>query len=89
MGRTVAGSIISMYPLVAHNVAAVALSQQPSSPVIVKIVETNKDPTGLADVLIGALGLTGVMVLLAIIAAVIFGAILFWVRSRKPFDHAG
>jgi hypothetical protein len=65
------------------------IQTQPNSPVIVKIVEPDKkDPTGLADVLIGALGLTGVMVLLAIIAAAIFGAILFWVRSRKPYDHA-
>jgi hypothetical protein len=40
------------------------------------------DPTGLADVLIGALGLTGVLVLLAVIAAVVFGSVLFWIRSR-------
>jgi hypothetical protein len=58
-----------------------------NQPVIVKIIEPNRDPTGLADVLIGSLGLTGVMVLIAVIAAAIFGAILFWMRSRKPYDH--
>ena len=64
------------------------LQSQPSSPFIVKIVEPKKDPTGgLADVLIGALGLTGVMVIVAIVAAGIFAALLFWSRSRKPYDH--
>ena len=58
------------------------------SPIIVKIVEPKKDPTGgLADVLIGALGLSGALFLLAVIAAVAFGGLLFWLRSRKPFDH--
>jgi hypothetical protein len=60
---------------------------QPSQPIIVKIVEPKKDPTGLSDVLIGALGLSGVLFLLAVLAAVVFGALLFWLRSRKPFDH--
>ena len=63
------------------------LQSQPSPPIIVKIIEPNKDPTGLADVLIGALGLTGVMVLIAVIAAGVFAAVLFWSRSRKPYDH--
>jgi len=90
IGWMVAGAIVTMYPVIGHAAFAVSQSPQPSSPVIVKSVEPDKkDPTGLADVLIGALGLTGVMVLLAIIAAAIFGAILFWVRSRKPYDHAG
>jgi len=53
------------------------------SPYFVKIVEPEGDPTGLADVLIGALGLTGVLVLLAVIAAVVLGGLLFWIRSRS------
>jgi hypothetical protein len=67
-----------------------ALGPQPSAlfrlqakPIIVKIIPPEGDPTGLADVLIGALGLTGVMVLLAVIAAVIFAGVLFWFRSRS------
>jgi len=63
------------------------LRLQASNPVIVKIIEPKKDPTGLADVLMGALGLSGVLFLLAVLAAVVFGALLFWLRSRKPFDH--
>ena len=63
------------------------LQPEPSPPIIVKIIEPNRDPTGLADVLIGALGLTGVLVSIAVIAAAIFAAVLFWSRSRKPYDH--
>ena len=68
-------------------IAGLGLQAQPSSPVMVKIIEPNKDPTGLADVLIGALGLSGVLSLIAVLAAVVFGAVLFWLRSRRPFDH--
>ena len=60
-----------------------ALSQVQSKPIIVKIMPPEGDPTGLADVLIGALGLTGVLVLLAVIAAIVFGGALFWFRSRS------
>lgn len=56
-------------------------SQQPSTPIIVKIIPPKEDT--LADVLVGALGVTGVMVLIAFVAAVLFGAVLFWVRSRN------
>jgi hypothetical protein len=54
----------------------------PPSPLIVKIVETPHDPTGLADVLIGSLGLTGVIVLAALLLGAIFATVLFWFRSR-------
>ena len=56
---------------------------QPASPIIVKIVETPHDPTGLADVLVGSIGLTGAIVLLAVISGALFAAVLFWVRSRR------
>ena len=53
-------------------------------PIIVKLMETPHDPTGLADVLIGSLGLTGAIVLLAIVSGALFAGVLFWVRSRNP-----
>ena len=68
-------------------IAGLGLQAQPSSPFMVKIIEPKKDPTGLSDVLIGALGLSGVLFLIAVLAAVVFGAMLFWLRSRRPFDH--
>ena len=64
-----------------------ALQPQPDKPIIIKIEPNKGDPTGLSDVLIGALGLSGALFLIAVIAAVIFGGILFWLRRRKPFDH--
>ena len=53
-------------------------------PIIVKLMETPHDPTGLADVLIGSLGLTGAIVLLAVVTGAIFAGVLFWYRSRTP-----
>jgi len=69
--------------------AAFAISHQPSviarfqssEPIIVKIIEPKK--TGLAEVLLGALGLTGVLTLCAVVMAIVFGAVLYWVRSRS------
>ena len=56
---------------------------QDPGPVIVKIIEPPKDPTGLADVLIGVLGLSTVLGLAAISIGVAIGALIFWVRSRR------
>jgi hypothetical protein len=50
-------------------------------PVIVKIVEP--EVSGLGDILLGALGLSGVLLLCAVVAAVAFGGLLYWVRSRE------
>jgi hypothetical protein len=46
-------------------------------PIIVKIVETPHDPTGLSGVLIGALGLTGVIALGAVLMGIAFAGALF------------
>jgi hypothetical protein len=54
-----------------------------SAPVIVRLIEPKRDPTGLAHVFLDALGLTGVIVVAALVAAVIFGGVLFWIRSRS------
>jgi hypothetical protein len=56
---------------------------QDPGPVIVKIIEPPKDPTGLADVLIGVLGLSTVLGVAAISIGVAIGALIFWVRSRR------
>jgi hypothetical protein len=60
------------------------LAQQ--APIIVKLAP-KRDPTGLADVLLGALGLTGVLVLGALLLGAAFAGILFFIRSRRPLDH--
>jgi hypothetical protein len=58
-------------------VAEIALQD----PVIVKIVEP--EVSGLGDILLGALGLSGVLLLFAVVAAVAFGGLLYWFRSRE------
>ena len=68
-------------------VIGAAQQPQPNSPIIIKIEPKKNDAAGLADVLIGALGLSGALVLIAMVAAVIFGSLLFWLRRRKPYDH--
>ncbi len=66
--------------------AAIAF-QQPDAPIIVDITQPPKgDPTGLADVLIGALGLSGALILAAFVLALIFASALFWWRSRVGLD---
>ena len=61
-------------------------SAQPP-PIIVKIVEPPKDPTeGIADVLIGSLGIAGVLALLAVLLGVVMAGVLFWIRSRNPLQ---
>jgi hypothetical protein len=47
---------------------------------------TSGDPTGLSDVLIGALGLSGALILVAVVLAAAFAALLFWRRSRVGLE---
>jgi hypothetical protein len=58
--------------------------QSDQKPIVVKIIKSpNEELGGLSDVLLGSLGLTGVLVLGALVAALIFGSVLFWIRSRS------
>jgi hypothetical protein len=56
------------------------------SEIVVKLVDPNHD-TGMGDVLLKSLGLTGVMVLIAIVAGLIMAGVLFYWRSQNPLDH--
>lgn len=53
------------------------------TPVIVKIIETPTDPTGLADKLLGAAGLTGFIIMLAVICGGLVAGGLAWLRARR------
>ena len=61
-----------------------ALQQPAPPPIIVKIIEPDNDPIGLANVVIGALGLSGALALAAILLGVLLAGVLFFVRSRHP-----
>jgi ABC-type phosphate transport system permease subunit len=70
----------------ALGVQAAALSQaQPSKPIIVKIPQDppKSELSGLADVLLGSLGLTGVIVIAAVVLGALLAGVMFWVRSRQ------
>ena len=72
---------------IAFFLLSFAAQQQPA-PIIVKIVETPKDPTGLRDVLIGALGLTGVLAVMAVTLGLLVAGILYYARRRQPLASA-
>ena len=62
-------------------------AQQPASPIIVKLIEPpHSELSGLADVLIGSIGLTGALALMALVLGVVAGGILFFIRSRRPLS---
>jgi hypothetical protein len=71
---------------VALSPQPLALSQsQPGKPIIVKIIppEAKSELSGLADVLLGSLGLTGVIVVAAVLLGAALAGVMFWVRSRS------
>ena len=45
--------------------------------------EAKSELSGLADVLLGSLGLTGVIVLAAVVMGAALAGVMFWVRSRS------
>ena len=53
------------------------------SPIIVKLIEPPKDPTGIADVIVGALGFTVAATLIALVLGFALAAIMVWVRRRQ------
>ena len=64
--------------------AVFRLASSQSQPIIVKLVEPRTDPTGLAGIIIGALGLAGALGLIAIVLGAIIAGVLFYARSRHP-----
>jgi hypothetical protein len=54
-----------------------------SSPIIVKLIDEPHDPTGIADALLGAIGLTGVLTLGALLLGLLMACVMFWIRSRS------
>jgi hypothetical protein len=63
------------------------LQPPPDSPIVVKIIEPpHNELSGLAGILIGSLGLTGAVTLLALVLGVLVGGLMFLVRSRRPLS---
>ncbi len=53
------------------------------TPVIVRVVEPPVESTTLGDVIVGALGLTGVLLLCAILLGAVLGGILIGVKLLR------
>jgi len=52
-------------------------------PIIVHVIQPATESTTVADVLIGDIGLTGLLVLLAILLGGVFGAILIGIKVLR------
>jgi hypothetical protein len=60
---------------------------QVTNPIVVKVIEPPAESTTIADVLIGALGLTGALLLVAAICGAALGGILIGVKLlRQRYD---
>ena len=56
---------------------------QSPGPIIVTIPDSNEDPTGLAHVITQALGITGVLTVLALVCGALLAGVMFWLRARQ------
>ena len=63
-----------------------ALFSQPSGPIIVRVVEEPVKETTVVDVLLGSIGLTGVLLLIAALAGLALGGLLVWLKKRRGTD---
>jgi hypothetical protein len=57
--------------------------QQQPKPIIVQVVQEPVESTTVADVLIGSLGLTGVLLLTALVLGAILGCILIGIKKLR------
>ncbi len=60
-----------------------AMLIQPSSPIIVRVIEQPAESTSVSDLLIGALGLTGVLMLAAAGLGLLLGGVLVGIKLLR------
>lgn len=56
---------------------------QTAQPIVVRVIEEPVKSTGVADILIGALGLTGVMLLAALLLGAVLGGVLILIKRLR------
>jgi hypothetical protein len=54
-----------------------------SQPVMVRVIEPQVESTSVADVLIGAIGLTGVLILVAVLLGAMLGGLLIGIKKLR------
>ena len=86
VGAVAVASMLAACPQPLALVLSVAHAQNvPGKPIIVTIPpdKPKSELSGLADVLLGSLGLTGVIVIAAVLLGAVMAGVMFWVRSRQ------
>lgn len=63
--------------------------QPPSDPIIIKIIDPPSEIEGLGEVLLGALGITGAIVVAALVCGIIAAGVLLVVRRFRESDRPG
>ena len=58
-------------------------SQPAAQPIVVRVVETPAQETTIGDVLIGSIGLTGVLLVIALVLGALLGAILIGIKRLR------
>ncbi len=56
---------------------------QPSQPIVVRVIDEPVETTGISDIVLGALGLTGVMLLAALVLGAALGGILIGIKRIR------
>ena len=59
---------------------------QAVKPIIVTLAKPPSELGTLGRVLLGSLGLAGTLILISVLLAAVFGAAMFWMRSRSDGD---
>lgn len=54
-----------------------------SEPVMVRVVQPAVEETSVADVLIGSIGLTGVLILVAVVLGALLGGVLIGIKKLR------
>jgi hypothetical protein len=58
----------------------------PASPIIVRVVGPPTESVSLGDVILQALGITGVLTLIAVVFGFALGALFIFMRARHPMN---
>jgi ABC-type amino acid transport system permease subunit len=61
--------------------------QPPTSPIIVRVIGPPTNTVTLGDVILQAIGLTGVITLIALVLGLVLGGLFILIRIRRP-DNA-
>lgn len=56
---------------------------QPTQPIVVRVIDEPVKSTGVGDVIIGALGITGVLLLAALLLGALLGGVLIWIKKVR------